>query len=150
MAGGTLPAALGVKSFAAALTAPAGLSADLGRHNAAVVYDQVSRIVVTPLAGMARVGGVVFPKQLQQFDAIAYWNGPDGKSGTDDDIEIGRIKPKWSLEEYGVTNDDDDVMLLFGPIETGEVGDGGFRVHGGFPGWGFGGAWGSPGLGFRP
>jgi quinohemoprotein amine dehydrogenase len=81
-------------------------------RDAAVIFNQVSRIKVIPLAGMARVGGTVFPKQLQQFDAIAYYNGPDGKSDTDDDLEIGRVNATWSLEEYGVTYDDDDLKFV--------------------------------------
>jgi hypothetical protein len=36
-------------------------------RDGAVVFDQISRIKVIPLAGLARVGGNVFPKQLQQF-----------------------------------------------------------------------------------
>ena len=81
-------------------------------RDAAVVYDKIDRIKVIPNAGLARAGGVVFPKQLQQFDAIAYYNGPDGKSDTDDDLEIGRVNATWSLEEYGVTYDDDDVKFV--------------------------------------
>jgi quinohemoprotein amine dehydrogenase len=81
-------------------------------RDAAVVFNQISRIKVIPLAGMARVGGTVFPKQLQQFDAIAYYNGADGKSDTDDDLEIGRVNATWSLEEYGVTYDDDDLKFV--------------------------------------
>ena len=77
-----------------------------------VVYDHISRIKVTPLAGLARVGGNNFPKQFQQFDAIAYNNGPDGKPDTDDDIEIGPVDAAWSLEEYRVTYDDDDVKFV--------------------------------------
>jgi len=84
-----------------------------------VVFKQISRIKVTPLAGLARVGGNVFPKQLQQFDAIAYYNGPDGKPDTDDDIEIGRVNATWSLEEYGVTYDDDDVKFVGTVDQTG-------------------------------
>lgn len=81
-------------------------------RDAAVVFDKIDHIKVVPLAGLARVGGIVFPKQLQQFDAIAYWNGPDGKSDTNDDLEIGRVKASWNLEEYGVTYDDDDVKFV--------------------------------------
>jgi len=81
-------------------------------RDAAVVFNQVSRIKVIPLAGMARVGGAVFPKQLQQFDAIAYFDGRDGKADTDDDLEIGRVNATWSLEEYGVTYDDDDMKFV--------------------------------------
>ena len=80
--------------------------------SAAVVYDKIARIKVTPLAGMARVGGVVFPKQYQQFEAIAYHNGADGKADTEDDVEIGPVDVSWSLEEYGVTYDDDDIKFV--------------------------------------
>jgi quinohemoprotein amine dehydrogenase len=79
---------------------------------ATVVYNRIDRIKVIPFAGLARVGGNVFPKQLQQFDAIAYHNGPDGKPDTDDDVEIGRVDAAWTIEEYGVTYDDDDAKFV--------------------------------------
>ncbi len=85
------------------------------------MFNQISRIKVTPLAGLARVGGNVFPKQLQQFDAIAYYNGPDGKPDTDDDLEIGRVNATWALEEYGVTYDDDDVKFVGSDRSDGTV-----------------------------
>lgn len=88
-------------------------------RDAAVVYDKIDRIKVIPNAGLARVGGAVFPKQLQQFDAIAYYNGPDGKSDTDDDLEIGRVNATWGLEEYGVTYDDDDIKFVGAISQTG-------------------------------
>jgi quinohemoprotein amine dehydrogenase len=94
-------------------------AAGVSLRDGAVVFDQVSRIKVVPLAGLARVGGNVFPKQLQQFDAIAYYNGPDGKPDTDDDLEIGRVNANWSLEEYGVTYDDDDVKFVGSVDQTG-------------------------------
>ena len=81
-------------------------------EHAAVVYDKIARIKVTPLAGMARVGGVAFPKQYQQFEAVAFHNGADGKPDTDDDVEIGPVDVSWSLEEYGVTYDDDDIKYV--------------------------------------
>ncbi len=37
---------------------------------ALVVFDKIDGIKVLPQAGMARVGGNVFPKQLQQFEAV--------------------------------------------------------------------------------
>lgn len=79
---------------------------------AVVVFDKVSRIKVTPLAGMARVGGVAFPKQFQQFDAIAWHNGTDARPDTDDDLELGPVDVTWTLEEYGVTFDDDDLKFV--------------------------------------
>src|SRR6185312_17062198 len=70
---------------------------------AIAVYDAIDFIKVTPQAGLARVGGVNFPKQYQQFEAIAYANGPDGKGDTKDDIALGLVDASWSLEEYTAT-----------------------------------------------
>jgi quinohemoprotein amine dehydrogenase len=81
-------------------------------RDAVVVYDKVSRIKVLPAAGMARVGGVVFPKQLQQFEVVAMHDGPDGKPDTDDDLDLGPVPVTWSLEEYGTTYDDDDLKFV--------------------------------------
>jgi len=78
------------------------------RQAGAVVYDKIDEIKVKPQAGMARVGGIVFPKQLEQFEAIAYSNGQDGKPDTKDDIDLGAIDVAWSVEEYTATFDDDD------------------------------------------
>jgi len=61
----------------------------------------------------------VFPKQLQQFDAIGMSNGSDGKPGTPDDLELGAVGVKWSLEEYTATFDDDDVKFVGSINEAG-------------------------------
>ena len=79
---------------------------------ALVVYDTIDAIKVTPQAGMARVGGNVFPKQLQQFEAIGVNNGPDGKPGTADDLDLGIVNVKWSIEEYPATFGDDDAEYV--------------------------------------
>jgi quinohemoprotein amine dehydrogenase len=78
------------------------------REGAAMVYDKIDLIKVRPQAGMARVGGVNFPKQFQQFEAFAYNNGADGKPNTKDDLEIGPADVTWSIEEYTATFDDKD------------------------------------------
>jgi quinohemoprotein amine dehydrogenase len=75
---------------------------------AIAVYDTIDFIKVTPQAGLARVGGVNFPKQLQQFEAVAYANGPDGKPDTKDDIALGLVDVSWSIEEYTATFSDND------------------------------------------
>ncbi len=49
-----------------------------------------------------------FPKQFQQFEAVAYANGPDGKPDTKDDIELGLVDATWAIEEYTATFEDDD------------------------------------------
>jgi quinohemoprotein amine dehydrogenase len=78
------------------------------RPTALVVYDKIDAIKVTPQAGMARVGGINFPKQFQQFEAVAYHNGADGKPDTKDDFNLGPIDVTWSIEEYTATFDDVD------------------------------------------
>jgi quinohemoprotein amine dehydrogenase len=78
------------------------------REAGAIVYDKIDGIKVRPQAGMARVGGINFPKQLQQFEAIAFSNGADGKPDTKDDINLGPVDVTWSIEEYTATFDDDD------------------------------------------
>ena len=79
---------------------------------AVTVYDTVQRVAVTPQAGMARVGGVRFPKQYQQFEARAYHDGPDGESDTDDDLDLGIVDVAWTLEEYAATFGDDDIRFV--------------------------------------
>ena len=92
-----------------------------GAHleKAFVVYDKISRIVVTPRAGMARVGGAQHPKQLQQYEVTAYHDGPDGKPDTADDLPLGAVPVTWSLEEYTVTFDDDDMKYVGTLDQTG-------------------------------
>ena len=75
---------------------------------AVAVFDKVDYIKVSPDAGMARVGGVNFPKQLQQFGAVAYNRGPDGKPQTADDVSLGMADVEWSIDEFPATFDDDD------------------------------------------
>jgi quinohemoprotein amine dehydrogenase len=72
------------------------------------VYNTIDYVKVMPEAGLARVGGANFPKQFQQFEAVAFANGPDGKPNTKDDVELGQIDATWSIEEYTATYDDDD------------------------------------------
>ena len=81
-------------------------------REAIVVHDGVDRIVVTPATGMARVGGENFPKQYQTFEAIGWDDGPDGEPETDDDLELGRVPVRWSMEEYAATFGDDDIRFV--------------------------------------
>ena len=80
---------------------------------ALAVYERVDRIHITPQAGMARLGGGAnLPKGLQQFEATAYANGPDGKPNTADDLRLGVVDVAWSLEEYLATYNDDDLKYV--------------------------------------
>jgi len=82
--------------------------AGAGGDASIAVYDTIDFIKVLPQAGLARVGGANFPKQFQQFEAVAVANGPDGKPNTKDDVELGLVDTTWSIEEYTATYDDDD------------------------------------------
>jgi quinohemoprotein amine dehydrogenase len=85
-------------------------------RSAIAVYEKVDYLKVTPGWGMARVGGVMYPKMLARFEAIAWSHGPDGKPDTRDDIDLGLVDATWSIEEYTATFDDDDVKFV-GEIE---------------------------------
>jgi quinohemoprotein amine dehydrogenase len=76
------------------------------------VYDRIDAVKVAPQSGLARVGGEVFPKQFQQFEAIGISNGPDRKPGTADDLALGPVDVTWKLEEYAATFSDDDVRFV--------------------------------------
>jgi quinohemoprotein amine dehydrogenase len=79
---------------------------------AITIYDKIAYIKVAPNAAMARLGGTISAKQFAQFEAIAYANGPDGKSNTADDLALGPVTAAWSLEEFFSTPDDDDVKFV--------------------------------------
>jgi quinohemoprotein amine dehydrogenase len=79
---------------------------------AVTVFNHIDGIKILPRAGMARVGGGVFPKQLQQFEAVAFHNGPDGKPNTKDDLSLGPVDVAWKLEEYTATFGDDDLAFV--------------------------------------
>jgi len=80
-------------------------------EGALAVYDKVDYLKVLPEASMARLGGdekSVHPRGYQQFEAMAYQRGEDGKLRTADDVELGPVDVTWSVEEfYAVFGDDD-------------------------------------------
>jgi quinohemoprotein amine dehydrogenase len=82
------------------------------RPAALAVVDKVDYIKIAPDWAMARLGGVNYPKGLARFDAIAFHNGRDGKSNTKDDIDLGVVDAKWSLEEYSAVLNDEDVKYV--------------------------------------
>lgn len=79
---------------------------------AVTVYDKVDYIKVSPEWGMARVGGVNFPKGLAYFEAVAFQNGADGKPQSKDDIALGLVDAKWALEEYTAVMNDEDLKYV--------------------------------------
>ena len=79
---------------------------------AIAVYDRVDYIKIAPEWAMARLGGANFPKGLARFEAIAFHNGRDGRANTGDDVRIGLVEAKWSLEEYSAVLNDEDLKFV--------------------------------------
>jgi quinohemoprotein amine dehydrogenase len=86
--------------------------AGASRPRALAIFDSVDALKVTPEWAMARVGGETFPKALAQFEARAFDNGADGKPDTPDDVDLGIVGARWSLEEFAATYDDDDIKYV--------------------------------------
>jgi quinohemoprotein amine dehydrogenase len=76
--------------------------------NAIAVYDKIDYIKVSPETSLTRLGGTTHPKGFQQFEAIAWNRGPDGKPNTADDVELGTVDAEWSVEEFYAVYGDDD------------------------------------------
>jgi quinohemoprotein amine dehydrogenase len=83
------------------------------------LYDTYGYIRVLPERGGARMGGADVPKQLQQFEAVAYSDGQDGIAGTEDDFEIGTIHAKWEIGNYYYTYFADDKQFAGTIDQTG-------------------------------
>jgi quinohemoprotein amine dehydrogenase len=77
-------------------------------ENGIAVYDRVDYIKVTPEAALAHLGSDVHPKGFQQFEAVAYSRGADGKLHTADDVELGPLDVTWSVQEFQSVYGDDD------------------------------------------
>jgi quinohemoprotein amine dehydrogenase len=86
--------------------------APLGKHDLALkgstipaalaIYDHVDYIKVTPESSVATFGDATRTRGYQQFEAIGYQRGADGKLHTADDVELGPMEVNWSLEVFYV------------------------------------------------
>ena len=87
-----------------ALNAPLGKRKVAFRRSvlpgALAVYDHADYIKVTPESAIAAFGNETRNRGYQQYEAIAYQNGPDGKRHTDDDVELGPIDVTWSMKIF--------------------------------------------------
>jgi quinohemoprotein amine dehydrogenase len=64
------------------------------------VYDHVDYIKVSPESATAAFGEQARSRGYQQFEAIGYQNGPDGKRHTNDDVELGPVDVTWSMKIF--------------------------------------------------
>lgn len=84
--------------------------APLGQRNVAfrrsvlpaaiAIYDRVDYVKVTPESALAAFGDRERRRGYQQFEAIAYQRGPDGKPHTSDDVELGPVDVTWSMQVF--------------------------------------------------
>jgi len=86
------------------------IDASLGKRDVAVrssvlpgalaIYDRLDYLKVTPESSMAAFGGEGYPRGFQQFEAIGFQRGADGRSHTADDLELGPLDATWSIEVF--------------------------------------------------
>jgi len=114
-----------VSSSADELVLSVDVSADaaVGAHDVAVggavleaslpIYKKVDYLKVTPETSLARLGGSEkHQKGYQQFEAIGYDKGADGKVGTADDVAVGPVDVTWTLGEFPSVYYDDDTKFV--------------------------------------
>lgn len=87
--------------------------------SAIAIYDRIDYIAVTPDSALAHLGSTAHPKGYQQFEAVAYQRGADGKPHTPDDVELGPVAVNWSVEEFYSVYDDDDREFVGSLSNTG-------------------------------
>jgi quinohemoprotein amine dehydrogenase len=83
------------------------------------VYDRIDYVKVTPDSALAHLGSETHPKGFQQFEAVAYQRGADGKLHTADDVELGPIDANWTVEEFYSSYGDDDKEFVGSLSNTG-------------------------------
>ncbi len=84
--------------------------ASLGRRNiafrsstlerAVAIYDRIDYVKVTPDSSLAAFSNDTYLRGYQQFEAIGYQRGPDGRRHTADDLELGPVDVAWSMEVF--------------------------------------------------
>ncbi len=91
------------------------------------VYTKIDYIKVNAETALAHTGGTVAKKGYVQYEAHAFANGLDGLPNTADDVDLGVVPVKWSVEEFISHNNDNDKEFvgyidpngLFTPSEDG-------------------------------
>jgi len=69
-------------------------------ESAVAIYDRVDYVKVTPESSLATFGNQTHSRGFQQFEAIGYQRGADGRPHTADDLELGPVQVTWSMEVF--------------------------------------------------
>ena len=67
---------------------------------ALAIYDRVDYIKVTPESIVTSFADGTHPKGYQQFEAIGYQRGPDGRAHTADDLALGPVDADWAVQLF--------------------------------------------------
>ena len=67
---------------------------------ALAIYDRVDYVKVAPDSAVASFSDATHPRGFLPFEAIGYQRGPDGRTHTDDDLELGPVEVTWSLQVF--------------------------------------------------
>lgn len=67
---------------------------------AMAIYDRIDYLKVIPDSTVAAFGDRTHPKGYQQFEAIGYQRGPDGRAHTADDEALGPVDVAWAVQVF--------------------------------------------------
>jgi quinohemoprotein amine dehydrogenase len=89
-------------------------------ENRLTVYKKIDGLKVLPDYAISRVGdgGGAMSKQHAIFEAYGILAGIDGKIGTADDINIGKVNAKWSIEPFDERAKDDEDVKYVGTMDA--------------------------------
>ena len=97
------PGEIAAELEVAADAQPGKRDARVGRSSltdAIAIYDRIDYIQVTPESAMAAFSDPTHPKGYQQFEAIGYQRGADGRLHTADDVPLGPVDVEWSFQIF--------------------------------------------------
>lgn len=77
-----------------------------------LLYDAVDYVRIRPTQGLARIGGIRFPKQHERFEAVAVHRGADEKPFTKDDVDLYMVPASFTMKEASFRDDDDDLAFV--------------------------------------
>ena len=69
-------------------------------ERAIAIYDRIDYVKVIPDSSLAAFSNENYLRGYQQFEAVGYQRGPDGRRHTADDLELGPVDVAWSMEVF--------------------------------------------------
>jgi quinohemoprotein amine dehydrogenase len=73
--------------------------------DAVAIYDRIDYIQVKPDSIVSAFGDRTHARGYQQFEAIGYQRGADGRSHTADDVALGPVNVTWAVQVFHAAED---------------------------------------------